>query len=182
MRRSVRHLAFFASLTIAACIGDRSGVNIDLADREAGARDLTPRDEGDVRITSTDGAIVLAVLGDSVIMQLGDSIREHVKSELATEAKNESGFAGAIIGAVGSVVNTALGFTVAVPAEEVQDLKFENGRLEFRINDNAQMQVQGDSSSGEDRGDGGRFAPADAERFIVAVRNAQARRAGKRGS
>lgn len=182
MRRSVRHLALFASLAIAACIGDRSGLNIDLADSKVGPRELTPRDEGDVRITSTDGAIVLAVLGDSVIMQLGDSLREHVKSELANEAENESGFAGAIIGAVGSVVNTALSFTVAVPAEEVHDLKFDNGRLEFRINDNAQMQAHGDTAGGSDRGDGGRFAPADAERFIVAVRNAQARRAGKRGS
>lgn len=182
MRRSVRHLALFVSLVAAACIGDGAGVNIDLADSNVGPRELTPRREGDVRITSIDGAIVLAVLGDSVVMQLGDSLREHVKAELDNEAKNESGFAGAIIGAVGSVVNTALGVTVAVPAEEVHDLKFEDGRLQFRINDNAQMQVHGDSSGGHDRGDGGRFAPADAERFIVAVRNAQARRAGQRGS
>jgi hypothetical protein len=178
MRHPLRQFALLLSVAAAACIGDRSGLNIDLAERNAAPRELTPRDEGDVRITSTDGAIVLAVLGDSVVMQLGDSIRQHVKSELASEADREGGLAGAIIGAVGSVVNTALGVTVAVPAEQVHDLRFEDGHLRFRVDGSVKMQVKSDDNGSE----GGRFAPADADRFIEAVRAAQARREGRRTS
>jgi hypothetical protein len=176
-----RTVAFLlvAHVGLAACGGDSPNVDVDLPGGSGTARTITPSDEGDVRVTSVDGAIVLAVVGDSVFMQLGDTIRKQVKTELDSEAQNEGGFGGMVVGAVSSVVNSALSFTVAVPAESVTDLRFENGRLEFNIDGKAQMQVHSGPDK-EERGDGGRFTPADADRFMEAVRAAQARRARSR--
>jgi hypothetical protein len=50
---------------------------------------------GDVRIVSTDNVLVLSLIGDTVRMQLSDSLRNSVGAEIAKDA-DTSGLAGMI--------------------------------------------------------------------------------------
>ena len=46
----------------------------------------------DVRITSTDGSFVMAVIGDTVRMHLSDSLRNKVKADVDTSVGDTSSF------------------------------------------------------------------------------------------
>lgn len=132
--------------------------------------------DGDVKITSTDGALVLAVVGDSVVIQLSDSLRQSVADSIKKDTGDKGGV-GAIIGnAVSAAVNTAMGFKVRVPAKNVENLRYENGELHFEVHDGMVNINSGKSNSGKTHGgktNGGRFSEEDARRFIEAVKAAQ---------
>ena len=189
--RVVRRVAVMLCATAAmmACGGgDKSAESSAAESGEAeggvrvatGANDSLNLADADVRITSTDGAITLAVLRDSVVMQLSDSVRAKVKQEMDSSmrsATSDGGMGAAIANVVGSAVsaavNTAMGITVHAPASAVSDLRYENGRLRFKVKgDNINISTGG---KGNDK-DGALFAEDDARRFIAAVEKAQARK------
>jgi hypothetical protein len=74
---------------------------------------------------------------------------------------------------VSAAVSTAMGFTVRVPARSVHDLRYENGELRFNVS-NSHVTVSGGDGKGSSS-NGGKFTPEDAQRFIDAVKAAQAR-------
>jgi hypothetical protein len=88
-----------------------------------------------------------------------------VRHELDAEPDTVQGLGGFISrtvkGAVGGAMAEAARFAVRIPVSEVRDLRYEDGELRF--------------GSGHKRGthSNARFAPADAERFIQAVRARQ---------
>lgn len=164
---------------LAACGGDDTKDAAEATDKVSvqlspDTKEVTPVSENDVKITSTDGALVLAVIGDSVIIQLSDSLRQSV-ADSAKKSTADQGGIGAIIGnAVSAAVNTAMGFKLRVPARAVENLRYENGELLFNVTGegvNIQSDSKGDSSKS-----GGRFSEEDARRFIDAVKAAQGRR------
>lgn len=124
-----------------------------------------PLGPGDVRVVSTDGAIVLALVGDTVRMRMGDSLTTQVQRKLDAGADSAAGFGGFIArtvkGAVGGAMAEAARFVMRVPVAEVQDLRYENGELKVNGNHHKGMQANA------------RFTPADAERFMNAVRTRQ---------
>lgn len=122
---------------------------------------------GDVMITSTDGALVLAVLGDSVRMQLSDSLRNAVKRDLESEGK-DSKLASTILKSVGTLVHSALGFVVRVHVDNIRDLRYEDGHLRFDV-DNANINLD----SGNGKANNALFSEDDARRFIEAVERRQ---------
>ncbi len=137
-------------------------------------REVAEESAGDVKITSTDGALVLAVISDSVVIQLSDSLRQSVADSVNADTKDAGGV-GAIIGkAVSAAVTTAMGFKVQVPARNVENLRYENGELRFDVKGGVVNLNSSKRSDGSDS-NGGRFAEADARRFISAVKAAQAR-------
>jgi hypothetical protein len=147
----------------------RAGVRVGTG----GARGLVRGDDpplgpGDVRVTSTDGALVLAVIGDTVRVRLGDSVAARVRRGVGEGADGGSGFGGFVArtvkGAVGGAMAEATRFAVRVPVAEVRDLRYEDGELRFGSERRRR---------GRDSHTGARFAPADAERFIAAVRARQ---------
>lgn len=121
----------------------------------------------DVLVTSTDGAFVLAVVGDTVRMQLSDSLRGKVARDLDTSASKEGGIGAAITRSVGKVVNGALGFTVRVPVQDVENLRYEDGRIRFDI--------RGSTSHVNTSGNGNnaKFTEEDAKLFMDAVKAKQ---------
>jgi hypothetical protein len=161
-------IALFALLALAACGNQDSKVAVEFGSNR---REAAPLDEGDVKVTSTDGALVLAVIGDSVVMQLSDSLRESVRAEVGKSADDAGALGATIAKAVGSAVGTAMGVTVRVPAEAVNDLRYENGELRFDVKGSHVNMT----SSGKHSGNGGKFSERDAQAFIDAVRAAQAR-------
>lgn len=161
-------------LALAACGGDAK-VAVTMGNGETGP----VLNEGDVQVTSTDGALILSVAGDSVFMQLSDSLRESVRSEVAQKTTPRSeGVGGAIEklvgGAVGAAVKAAMGFTVRVPADAIEHLRYEDGNLRFDVKgSNIHMSSKGGDTGNSDNG--GAFLEEDATRFIQAVNDAQAR-------
>jgi hypothetical protein len=137
-------------------------------------KEVTEQQEGDVKITSTDGTLILAVIADSVVIQLSDSLRQSVADSVSAGTKNAGGM-GAIIGnAVSAAVSTAMGFKVHVPAKNVENLRYENGELHFDVKGGTVNMNSGSAKKGS-KSNGGRFAEEDARRFIDAVKAAQGR-------
>jgi hypothetical protein len=125
---------------------------------------------GDVRIVSTDNVLVLSLIGDTVRMQLSDSLRNSVGAEIAKDA-DTSGLAGMITKSVSKVVTGAMGFMVRVPASEVENLRYEDGHIRFEIrNSDTKVKMKGNN------GENAVFAEADAHRFIDAVKKRAARK------
>lgn len=169
---------------LAACGGDTrdpapaggtdTGAGLSVS---TGTNDSTELAGAAVKITSTDGTITLAVLRDSVVMQLSDSVRQSVSAKVdsSTTVDAGEGMGGALAsmvgGAVRAAVTSAMGVALRAPASEVSDLRYENGRLFFKVKGGNVKFIGGGSASG----DGAAFAEADARRFIEAVEAAQAR-------
>jgi len=181
MRHTTRGLMLVGTLLCAAC-GDSDKVPEDkvAVQFSADSKEVTAENDGEVKITSTDGALVLAVVGDSVVIQLSDSLRQSVSDSIKKETGDKGGV-GAIIGnAVSAAVNTAMGFKVRVPAKDVEDLRYENGELRFE-GKGGSVNINSGSNSGKTNGgktnggktNGGRFSEEDARRFIEAVKAAQ---------
>ena len=157
-------------LLAAGCGGDKeSGVQIGFSAESASAV-MPALEEGDVKITSTDGAVVLAVIGDTVRMQLSDSLRASVSNELEAKADGKSDLGAAITRSVGKAESGAMGFVVRVPVTDVENLRYENGQIRFDTRGgNVRMMSKGNNTS-----DNARFSPEDALRFIDAVQRKQA--------
>lgn len=166
----------------------RDGVGRDTGSRvnlgATGVRGLTrapdpPLGPGDMRVTSTDGAVVYTLVGDGVRIRLGDSVLAKVRNEIGS-TDTASGIGGLIAstvkGAVGGAVGEALQFAVRIPVAEIRDLRYEDGRLHFSTRDGTGRRGR----TGEGTNSDARFARADAERFIAAVR-ARQRALGVRG-
>ncbi len=180
MRPSLRSclLLLTAALVLPAC-RDRSAKDGDnkeggpndgavkVAFGDSSARDVA-LGPNDVRITSTDGAVVLMLIGDTVRMQLSDSLRNAVGAGIAADA-DSGGIGGMIARSVSSVVKGAMGFVVRVPATDIENLRYEDGHVRFDVrNSNANVKFSGNA------GDKSVFAKPDAERFINAVKKKSA--------
>ena len=167
---SVPLLAATALLLATACSNDKekADINVTMGGDSASAMVLA---DGDVKITSTDGAIVLAVIGDTMRMQLSDSLRNSVNAEISAKTGDKDGLAATITRSVGSVVNSALGFSLRVHVDDVENLRYENGTLQWRTRGgNMNMSSKGDASG---RGDNARFTEEDAQKLIAAVESRQ---------
>ncbi|GAB1343411.1 hypothetical protein [Gemmatimonas sp.] len=153
--------------------GDANGGGVRVT---TGANDSTALADADVQITSTDGSITLAVLHDSVVMQLSDSLRQSVKDQVDSSTSSAGDGMGAalakVVGsAVSAAVTSAMGIAVKAPASQVKDLRYENGRLFFKVEgSNVKFNTKGSNNS-----NGAPFTEADAKRFIEAVDAAKAR-------
>lgn len=160
------------ALLLAACFGrdNEDKGNVKVAFGSDSTKEV-PLGEGDVRITSTDGSFVMAVVGDTVRMHLSDSLRNSVKSDIDTSAANEGAFAAAIAKSVGTVVSGAMGFVIRVPVEDVQNLRYENGKLRFDVKGGGVKMNTTDKNGGN-----AEFNEDDARRFIEAVERRQRER------
>jgi hypothetical protein len=163
-----RILAFLAVALLAACKRDHSDVKVAFNTAKADSVAAEPLGPGDVRITSTDGAFILALVGDSVRMQLSDSLRRSVQHDIDTSAK--SGVAGMITRSVSGIVGSAMGFVVRIPVTEIDNVRYENGRVLFDTRGKSHVSM---SNSGDREGKA-QFTREDGERFVAAVKARQA--------
>jgi hypothetical protein len=144
---------------------------------------------GDVRISTPDNAVVLALMGDSVWMGLSDSVL--AQARLATDsartkaaAANKSGIGGAfgamITDKVTAAVDAGLRTRVAYALSDLQDVTYEDGAIHFTYRAGAKHTMSFEDiktgKSGESHPVLSTFAPADAQRFVAAL---HARAGGK---
>ena len=158
-------------LAAAACHKDRSDVKVAFDQTKAAAVADEPLGPGDVRVTSTDGAFVLAVVGDTVRMQLSDSLRNEVSAKVAA-AGDSGGIGGTIARSVSGIVGSAMAFVVSIPVREIEDVRYDDGRILFDTRGEKSHFRIGGRNVG-DRDSHARFSPADGERFVAAVKARQ---------
>jgi hypothetical protein len=167
--------ALLVSLALASAVacsrGDDSDVNVSFPKSGTVAAAEEPLGPGDVRVRSIDGTIVLAMIDDSVRFSLSDSLRNSVKQQIDSAA-DTSGFAAMITRSVSGVVSSAMGFVVRVPVQDIENIRYEDGRIEFDSRGkNGRFSMQGKGNGGDEHG---RFTPEDGERFVAAVKRRQA--------
>jgi hypothetical protein len=187
--RSTRRLAALLPLAtavmlgagLAACsVGGDDGTRVSFSPTDTAARPLA-LGEGDVAVTSTDNTVVLALVGDTVRMQLSDSLRRSVAAEVDSSITSETGALGGMIArTVGKTVAGAMGFVVRIPVQEVENVRYEDGRIRFESEGNVKFSM-GDrpnrtDGDGDEKGSGARFSEQDGRRFVEAVKQRQAER------
>ncbi len=187
--RSTRRLAALLPLAtavmlgagLAACsVGGDDGTRVSFSPTDTAGRALA-LGEGDVAVTSTDNTVVLALVGDTVRMQLSDSLRQSVAAEVDSSITTETGALGGMIArTVGKTVAGAMGFVVRIPVQEVENVRYEDGRIRFESQGNVKFSM-GDrpnrtSGDGDEKGSGARFSEQDGRRFVEAVKRRQAER------
>lgn len=148
------------------------GVQVGLGDGGRLARgDDPPLGPGDLRVTSTDGAVVYALIGDTVRMRLGDSLGVKVRRDVDAGADSANGLGGLVSrtvkAAVGGAVGEVMRFSVRLPVADIEDVRYEDGELH--------LAMRGDRGGRghKNGGSSARFAREDAERFAAAVRARQ---------
>jgi hypothetical protein len=163
--------AVFGLAALAACSRrDNSSVRVSFDSAKAAESAAEPLGPGDVRVVSTDGNFILALVGDSVRMQLSDSLRSKVREEIDSSAGG--GVGGMIARTVSGAVSSAMGFVVRIPVTEIDDIRYEDGKIKFGTLGKAKISMGG--GEGRDRQSHAEFTRADGERFVAAVKARQA--------
>ncbi len=166
-------------LLIAAC--DKDGEDDKPAKASVGGARLVARDStrplgpGDVRIVSTDSAVELAIIGDSIIGGLGQKVLDKVRVDLDTSHTAEKGIGASIANMVKGTVANALSHQVTFPVSSVEDVRFEDGGLQMYGANGSRLHIF-ESNDGKKHDTGGKaaFSEADAQRFIAAFHTRKA--------
>jgi hypothetical protein len=127
-----------------------------------------PLQAGDVRIVTEDGGVDLALIGDTISGGLSQQTVDKVKRETDTGAVQGSGFGAEIERMVKGTVQSAIGTRAAFPLSAVRDVRYENGKLIFDWADKPQNMFGKVNVNKKDVMES--FSPADAQRFVDAVR------------
>jgi hypothetical protein len=159
---------------LAACSGGGTVGDVNVAFSDDSAAAPLRLDEGDVAVTSTDGVAVLALVGDTVRMQLTDSLRRSVRAGVDSSVGEVGGALGGMIArTVGQAVGGAMGFVLRLPVAEVENVRYEEGAIRFESARNAKFSFGTDDGGGSGDGKRLRFSPSDGERFVEAVKQRQ---------
>jgi len=125
---------------------------------------------GALSISTEDHKMTLTLAHDTVSMGLSDSVLANVKQQMAKDT-TDHGIAGAFSGFIKKTVSSALHSRVAYPVQDLQDAKYENGRIVFTYRQPREMKFE-DVTVDHDKKALEMFPPADAHRFVVAVDSA----------
>jgi hypothetical protein len=112
--------------------------------------------------------LVLSLIGDTVLVQLSDSLRNKVAADIRRDGakdSDQSGIAALVTKSVAGVVQSALGFTARSAAKDVRNLRYEDGHIRFEMaNGDGKVKLNTNDSEKST------FTESDARRFIDAVK------------
>lgn len=147
-----------------------TGRVVQRAAARAGVITTAPTDApGAISIRTNDHKMTLTLAHDTVSLGLSDSVLADVKQQMAKDT-NEHGIAGAFSGFIKKTVGSALKSRVAYPVQDIQDAKYEGGRIVFTYRQPREMKFE-DVSTDHNKVLA-MFAPQDAQRFVQAVDSA----------
>ncbi len=114
-------------------------------------------------IHSRDGAVKMGLTRDWVYFALSDSVRAEAEAELRADAEGEgvSGFFGGIMQ---SLVGRALDFRARYAVSEIEDIRWEDGRMRFLFRD-SDRQLDDNLQFGDDGSVTEAFAREDVQAF-----------------
>jgi hypothetical protein len=167
-------MALAAPVIVIACHDDSTdrsdakGADVRGADVKFHARDTSRAlGAGDVRIESSDNAIELALIGDSVVTGLGPAVRDKVNAKTDTAAVKGDGIGASIEKMVKSTVADALSHQLYFSIRDISDVRYENGRLQFYNVDGSKTHLfENTKVDGKDAST--MFQKDDADKFIAA--------------
>lgn len=132
-------------------------------------------DDAEFLITSRDGKLSLLLTRDALTMQLTDRALREIDRDMAEDARDEDGgsLGRLIASAVRSSVKSALDHGYRYDLEDVEDVRYEDGRLTITDRDGDTIL---DSVKLDDRDAMESFSPEDARRFVKEFRRLKERR------
>lgn len=167
---------------VSVSLSSDSGLHVSATDVEAddqsrgGQPTFAEGPDGSVSMTTRNGAIVMALRHDSVVVAFSDSIRRRVQEEMrqSTDQNDTSGSAlgqvvggvvkSAVTGALGEIFDKARGFPVA----SLRDVQYDDGAIRFEYRSKPAWTFDSFKVDKEPLLE--QFHPADAARFVGAVR------------
>ncbi len=159
-----RFLALALLVPLAAC-GDRDRPDVDF-----GGSDLGP---DMYAIHSRDGGVKMGLTPEFVYFALSDSVVQAARAQVdsSTDAEDAPGFIG---GLVQKTVGKALRFRARYAVADVQDIRWEDGKMRFVFTDPDRR--LDDSFSVDDQPATEAFSQADVEGFAEVFRKVKASR------
>jgi hypothetical protein len=127
-----------------------------------------PLREGDIRITSVEGGVDLALIGDSISGGLSQKTLAEVRHDTDTAFVQGSGFGASIEKIVKGSVQSALGSRVVFPLSAVKEVRYDGKKLVFDWNGKPQTGFAHVNVNKKDVLES--FSSEDAQRFVIAVR------------
>lgn len=119
-------------------------------------------------IRTTDGAIDLGLVHDTVFMGLTDSVLVVARHDMARDTEEtKSAFAGTIERFVKKSVSSALQMRVKYPIRDIDSVTYENGAIKFAYRDRRRISFEEVSQNGHKALES--FSPADAQRFVDVI-------------
>lgn len=170
-RRGFALVAGAFALTLAAC-KDSHTVRIDANNATLARRDTSGGlGPGDLRIATTDSAVELALVGDSLVAGFGASTREQIRKATDTSTVSGSGLGPSIERIVKSSVAGALDHEMHIPLSDISEVHYEDGLLVFY--DRNGKRTRFFEHDRHDRGDSreSRFTESDANAFITVFKS-----------
>ena len=132
----------------------------------------TERAGDSTAITTTNGAVTMALAGDKIVVHLSDSIVGQVRSKFDSGAARDSGSFGGMIARIAkSAVSSALATPVEYPLDDIEDASYDGESIRFRFRSGGKRAIE--NTKVDDRPLLASFPPDDARRFVEAVRAAK---------
>jgi hypothetical protein len=122
---------------------------------------------GDIRIATTDSAVEIALIGDSLVAGLGTATRNKIRTATDTNAVNGSGIGASFEKMIKSTVANALDHELQIPVSEISRVEYEDGFLVFYDKSGNRMKLL-NSDHGEHKS---HFSESDAKDFIAAFKS-----------
>lgn len=135
-----------------------NGANVAFAKRDTQQLGL-----GDIRIATTDSAIEIAIIGDSLVGGFGAATRAKIAAATDTGKVKGSGLGANIEKMVKSTVAGALDKEMYYPLSEISDIRYEDGLLVFYDKDGKRMHVM---ERDHDKSEPSHFTESDAKGLI----------------
>lgn len=163
-------VAIAAPLIIAACDRGttRAGSRRDRSDATFATRDTNRKlGPGDIRVLNSDSSIEIAVIGDSIVTGFGPRVLSELRKSTDPASVSGGGFGANIEKMVKSAVADALNKEIKYAIADVQDVRYEDGKLQFFSRDGSRMKIL-EGTHSNDKPISETFSVADAQRFIEA--------------
>lgn len=167
--RMLPRVALAAAVLLTACHSERARRREQQRAMTMAPRDSLTLGPGDIRIVNADSSVELALVGDKVESGLSDKTLKEVATKTDTSEDSGSGLGASIARTVKSAVRGALSRRVTYPVSDIQDVRYEDGRLKFIWKDGKPMTlIENANVNGKKVLNS--FRPADAQAFVTAFR------------
>ncbi len=121
-------------------------------------------------IRTTDGAIKLGLVHDTIFMGLTDSVLAVAQQDMARDTETKSAIAGTIERLVKKSVSSALRTRLKYPLADIDSAHYSDGAIKFAYRDRRTMAFEDVKQNGHKALQS--FTPDDAQKFVAAVNSA----------
>lgn len=126
---------------------------------------------GDVQIFNEDSTVDVILAGGRISAGLSPQKLAEVRADIARSGdKDTAGIGGSIAQLVKKTVADKIGIRAVYPVADIEDMRFDNGRILVRWRTGKESTLLGDNIQVDGDRDANRFRREDAERLISAVK------------